>query len=234
MTIVPAYETARSRTPELMDARDADPEELVGVYRELAWINRWLGGHATTLAGLNRARGLEAARTFTFLDVGCGGGELAPRVLEWADRRGLSARYIGIDDDDAAIGFARAHHASQRSSFEHANLFQLAPRSYDVVHMALTLHHFDGDEAVQALKAMRRAARSAVIINDLHRHRIPFEASKWLTWLRRSPRYVRFDAPVSVNRAFKRDDLQALARRAGFTQYELTWIPMFRWLLVGR
>src|SRR4029453_3704481 len=47
----------------------------------------------------------------------------------------------------------------------------------DVVHASLLLHHLDPQDAVTALREMRRVARDAVVVNDLRRGRIAFVMS---------------------------------------------------------
>lgn len=233
------YEPGRSERVEMMDRDDAIPDELAAVYPELERLNRWLGGHGSTLYGMAKLLGRQRRKTVRFLDVGCGGGELAPIVHRWGARRGLDVRFVGIDDDEAAIAYARAHHQSEGAHFERADLFEHAPvEPYDVVHMGITLHHFDDAAAVRALARMAELAPGpespgGVLINDLQRHPVPFYAVQVVTLALRSPSYVRHDAPLSVNRAFTRDELFDLARRAGWGRAEVDWRPMFRWVLTG-
>ena len=45
---------------------------------------------------------------------------------------------------------------------------------------------------------------------------------------------VRFDAPLSVRRAFTRAELEHIMAEAGITTYHLRWKWAFRWQLIIR
>lgn len=220
-----------------MDQPDASAAELDAAYAELERLNRWLGGHRASLYGIEKVlpREIERARV---LDVGSGGGELAPVLAAWGRRRGVEVDFVGLDDDRAAVEYAARHHGSSHARFVCEDLFVHEPAEpYDVVHMGITLHHFDDEPAVRALRRMAELLgpeRGGVVINDLHRHRVPFHAVQLVTGALRSPAYVQHDAPLSVNRAFTRSDLERLASAAGWRQIDVAWRPMFRWVLTGR
>jgi hypothetical protein len=77
------------------------------------------------------------------------------------------------------------------------------------------LHHFDHDDAARLLSGFRSIARSAVLVNDLRRHVIPWAfiglAARATL---RHPMFVH-DAPLSVLRGFTDEELRAVARDAG-------------------
>ncbi len=226
---------SRSGDAELMDVPGLDPLELAETLGQLAVINRFLGGHAATLHGLSRL--LPAGRReIEVLDVGSGGGDSARRVVEWAGRRGIAARVHGIDLSAESVAFARRTGAgSPGLEFTTSDLFDLPmTRKYDVVHAALVLHHLSDEMAAAALAKMFALSRFGVVINDLHRHPAAYEAIKWLTALLSKNRLIRHDAPLSVLRAFRRADLQDLARRAGLSAVEISWRWPFRWVMVAR
>lgn len=226
---------ARSGDAELMDAPGLDPRELAETLGQLAFINKVLGGHAATLDGL--ARLLPAGlREIEILDVGSGGGDSARRVVEWAGRRGIAARVHGIDLSPESVAFARRTGAGLPGvEFTTADLFDLPmTRKYDVVHAALVLHHLSDETAAAALARMFALSRFGIVINDLHRHPVAYEAIKWLTALLSKNRLIRHDAPLSVLRGFRRTDLQDLARRAGLPAVEISWRWPFRWVMVAR
>jgi len=217
-----------------MDAPTASTTELYAVYAELARLNRWLGGHDASRFGMDRLARRSGSRSLSVLDVGTGGGDLAPALFRWADRAGFDLDFVGIDDDRAAIDYARKTIRNPKARFEHVNLRDWDDVDrFDIVHMAITLHHFDRPEAEDALRRMAAMARVGVVINDLQRHPVPFYAVQLVTAVRRSPAYVVHDAPLSVNRAFTRDELSMLGRAAGWTEIEVAWRPMFRWVMTG-
>ena len=64
----------------------------------------------------------------------------------------------------------------------------------------------------------------------LHPNRLGY--SKWLTALRSQNRLIRHDAPLSVLRAFRRSELEDLARRGALPAPEVSWRWAFRWRMV--
>lgn len=226
---------SRSAALELMDAPGLDPAELTETLGELSFINRSLGGHATTLAGLARLVP-PGRREFDVLDVGCGGGDTARAIVEWARLRGLTARVHGIDLAPEAVACARRANAGLTGlDFTAADLFDLPPaRKYDVVHAALLLHHLPDEAAAKALAKMRALSRLGLVINDLHRHPAAYHPIKGLAALFSRNRLIRHDAPLSVLRGFSRRDLEGLAKRAGLASPEISWRWAFRWLMVAR
>ncbi|HBL17662.1 MAG TPA: SAM-dependent methyltransferase [Elusimicrobia bacterium] len=232
---VPIDFDSRSAAPELMDGPGLDPAELAETLERLAFINKSLGGHASTLDGLALLIP-PGRREFDVLDVGSGGGDTARRIVEWAGSRGLSARVRGVDLSPGAVSYARRMNAGLPGlEFAASDLFDLpATRSYDVVHSALLLHHLPDETAVRALAKMFGLCRLGLVINDLHRHPAAHYAIKGLTGLLSRNRLIRHDAPLSVLRAFRRSDLEDLARRAGLPSPEISWRWAFRWLMVVR
>lgn len=227
------WEAGQSVREELMDAPGVEEHELHRVYEELRIINRWLGGHSSSLDGLRR---LVPEGPVSVLDVGFGGGDFAEVLAAWSRRTGRPVRYLGIESSPVAVSYARERFSGESFRFERADLFEAAERmdaEHDVVHMSLTLHHFPGASAVQAVRAMARLARVGVLVNDLQRHFVPYAAIKGLTAVFSRSRLVKNDAPLSVNRGFLRGELASICARAG-VDAEIRWRPMFRWLLLAR
>jgi 2-polyprenyl-3-methyl-5-hydroxy-6-metoxy-1,4-benzoquinol methylase len=223
----------RSDRLELMDADESGGTELRDTFRQLAAINRLLGGDSTTLAGLARAVPAGTKR-LRILDVGCGDGNAAELMLDWAQLRGIVAEVRGIDLSPSTIALAQERRRPGLS-FACANLFDDEEREvYDVVHAGLMLHHCPGEVAVRALRAMFQKARLALVVNDLHRHAIAYYSIKFLTAaLSRNP-LIRNDAPLSVLRGFQRHEILTLCRAAGLPAPEIRWRWPFRWQVVLR
>ncbi|MBX3356574.1 MAG: hypothetical protein KF724_12830 [Phycisphaeraceae bacterium] len=96
------------------------------------------------------------------------------------------------------------------SAFELESHF--APRSFDVVHAGMFLHHFTDDQVVELLAIMGRLASKLVIWNDLSRDWLSRLAVRCLTLP--LPRMVRHDAVLSVDKGFLPSEIRQLAGRA--------------------
>jgi SAM-dependent methyltransferase len=108
-----------------------------------------------------------------------------------------------------------------------------ADNSFDVVHSSMVLHHLEPGPAVGLLREMGRVARSGVIVNDLERGYLWWlGAWLWSHFLTRN-RYTRHDAPLSVRRAYRANEMSALAASAGLREIDRFWtVPHYRYALV--
>jgi 2-polyprenyl-3-methyl-5-hydroxy-6-metoxy-1,4-benzoquinol methylase len=225
----------RSREAELLDDAALDGDELARTLDELETINRLLGGHAASFAGLEEL--LPATpRSLSVLDVGTGCGDFPRRVSAWARRRGIEVRVRGIDLSAATVAHARARSRELAAlEFEQADALALpADQCFDVVHAGMVLHHLEGERAVEFLRRLYGAARLGVVVNDIHRHPLAYHSIRLLTRALSRSRLVRNDAPVSVLRAFRRHELEALATAAGLPRPRIAWRWAFRWVMVVR
>jgi ubiquinone/menaquinone biosynthesis C-methylase UbiE len=88
-------------------------------------------------------------------------------------------------------------------------------RSFDVVHASLVLHHLDPPDALAILTEMGRVARLGVVVNDLQRSRLGWIGAWLVGHLLTGNRLTRHDAPLSVRRAYRSNEMADLLRSAG-------------------
>ena len=211
----PIAAPARSEELELFDSPDEVAHALPGGLADLRRVNRWLGGAWLTLRGLEAlTRDVPPGRELRILDVGTGGGDLPERMARWARRRALRPRVVGLDSSPEILALARAS-ADVELELGDARSLPFPDGSFDVVTCSLLLHHLPPDDAVLALREMRRVARLGVIVNDLVRTWFGL-AGAWILSraFTRNP-LTRHDAPLSVRRAYTVRELHQLAERAG-------------------
>jgi ubiquinone/menaquinone biosynthesis C-methylase UbiE len=228
----------RRLDPEWMDRPDSDPLLLERALRDIRLVNRRLGGTRALLRGLDPFFSfLGADEPLEVLDVGTGGGDLAVAIARHAERRGSRVRVTALDRDAVSTSIARRE-AMRRPEVAvvRGDAFSLpfGDSAFHVATASLILHHFSHPDAVRFLRSLRRVARFGVVVNDLHRHLLPWAfigAAARLT--RRSPMFVH-DAPLSVLRGFTRQELLAAAREAGDTVPRLQRVWPYRWVLTLR
>jgi SAM-dependent methyltransferase len=228
----------RSAELELLDLEDADPGTIEACLRDLERINRWTGAYRVTLRWLDQLR-LEARAkgAITVLDAGSGGGDMLRRIAAWARVRGLEVELIGVDLNPHATAAAVAATSDDAPiRYLAADVFDL-PRdlAIDVVVSALFAHHLDDVRLVHFLRWMEQRTRLGWLINDLHRHRVPWLVAHHGARLLRLHRLVRHDAPLSVARAFDRRDWLRLLEAADLAPpaARVVWRFPFRFA-VGR
>lgn len=230
----------RSETPELLDAKDLPPEQLPGNLRDIARVNRFLGGACALLRPLAarvREDFPDPRTPFSVLDVGTGAGDIPRAIARWAAAEGRTARIWAVDVNRDIVDLARKEGPSPRGlgfAVADARALPLRPAGVDYVVASLFLHHFGRGAAAGLLRGFRACARRAVIINDLRRSRIAYAATFLLTRMATRNPMTRNDAPLSVLRGFVPDEMEELAREAGFAAWRLTRAFPYRLGLVGR
>ena len=90
-----------------------------------------------------------------------------------------------------------------------------AARSFDFVFCSLFLHHFQNEAVVGLLREFAAMAKRAVLAIDLERGPVAYRFLPATQWLFRWDPVTLHDGPVSVQAAFKREELRSLAERAG-------------------
>jgi 2-polyprenyl-3-methyl-5-hydroxy-6-metoxy-1,4-benzoquinol methylase len=225
----------RSEEMEIMDDLTAGGQVLEQTLREIDRINRWLGGNALTLSGMEELLNGRREAGLTVCDLGCGSGEMLMAMRRWGQRGGHSILCTGIDANAHVIDFARLHCASDteiKLRCGDALDVSLAQERFHVVTATLFAHHLTDEQLVRGLKQWLHMARVGVIINDLHRHWFAYYAIRGLTVLFSKSAMVRFDAPLSVLRGFTRSELQRLLHEAGIIRYRIRWKWAFRWQII--
>ena len=203
---------------------------------ELETINTWLGGYQPVLNALARLRSrFPNDQPLRVADLGSGGGDTLRHVARWGHKNGVALELTGIDANQFMLDYATAKSQEYPEiSFQQFDIFspEFQAQPYDVLTCSLFCHHFTDEELVTLLRQWQQQARVAVVINDLHRHWLAYYSIQWLTRLLGGSYLVRHDAPLSVARAFRREDWMKLLAQAGIEKYELRWRWAFRWQVI--
>lgn len=204
---------------ELLDGPLPDHAAVAGNLRDLARINRRWGGVRASQRAIDH---LAARRDpLTILDVGTGGADLPLAWLDEAARRRRSVRVTAIDSRPEILAAAVVQDprvaATPGLEIHVADGLALPypDASFDVVHCSLVVHHLEPAEVVRLAAEMRRVARLGVVVNDLVRGRVAWLAAWGWTRISTRNRLTRNDAPLSVRRAYTRDELRDLLAEAG-------------------
>ncbi len=226
----------RSSSIEIMDDLACDGEVVFQTLRELDVINQWLGGNQVTINALrNSWRSLPKDQEITIADLGCGSGAMLRIISRLAEKENRKVKLIGFDANPHIIEYARRHSTDFSTlSFETTNVFSNAfqNRKFDFVLATLFMHHFSALELIDLFSSLKKQTRSAIIINDIHRHPLAYYSIRVLTQLFSRSAMVRFDAPLSVLRAFKKTELNEVLKKATIHNYRMKWKWAFRWQLI--
>lgn len=222
----------RSGELEIMDDLDCHGEVVDQTLRELEVINRLLGGDDVTINGIDQLIEKSSQKNYSIADFGCGGGDLAMKIVKWGRKRNLTLEVEGIDANPHIIQFAKQNCKPFNEITFVANDVFKNTKTYDIITATLFVHHFDDDQLVKLFKSMHDHSKIGVVINDIHRHSLSYHSIRLLTRFFSKSAMVKFDAPLSVRRAFKRQELIHILKKAGIKNYSLKWKWAFRWQLI--
>lgn len=225
----------RSTELEIMDDLNCAGEVVDQTLRELEIINRWLGGNRLTMHAvakmLKQAKNKTGAPIF-IADLGCGSGDMLKRIADLGRRHGLPMQLTGIDANPHIIAVARKNCSTYPEiTFEAIDVLgnDFRQRKFDIIIGTLFFHHFSDNTLVALFTRIKEQATLGIIINDIHRHWLAYHSIRLLTQLFSRSDMVKFDAPLSVLRAFNRYELEVLLSQSGIHTYQIQWKWAFRW-----
>jgi hypothetical protein len=199
---------------ELLDDPAADPVAVRESLHHIVASNRWFGGAAALRWGIARALAADPPTgPLTLLDLGTGAGDLPIGIAQWAARRGVVIRPLGLERIPAAATLARDNGVPTILACVRA--LPVRAGGVDLVTISQLLHHLSRDEAVALLRAATRIARRAVVAADLRRSGVARAAFRLGATVFRFDPHTRADGLTSIARGYLPAEWRALCGAAG-------------------
>lgn len=220
----------RSYQTELLDQDDIPFKDIASNMQELNTINKWLGGHAITLKGFKQ---FLTNAPVTVCEIGCGGGDNIAALRKWCIGNNINATFTGVDIKQECIEYAKSRQPSANDITWVVSDYRtmMLDSKPDIIFSSLFCHHFAEDDVAEQMRWMKKNCTKGFFINDLQRHTLAYYSIRVLTSLFSSSYLVKNDAPLSVARAFTRNEWQAILRKAGVGNATISWQWAFRYLI---
>ena len=176
----------------------------------------------------------QPARAYRLLDLCTGGGDIPRLAVSWARARGVRLGVTAVDFQPGTVEIARRWCADfPEITVAQGDARDFAPDAcaaapFDFVFCSLALHHFSEDDAVRILRRGRELATRATLVADLERSALAAVCVWLVTALLYREPMTKYDARLSVRRAFSYPELAELARRAGWVDFQHARFPMAR------
>ncbi len=219
----------RSTEEEIMDDLNISGEVIDYTLKELNTINKFLGGNQISLELFKKA--VKGKSQIHLADLGCGGGDIMMEMAIYCRKKGIKARFTGVDANPHIVSYAEKHTKDfPEIEYQCLNVFDedFKNMQFDIIHCCLFTHHFT-EKQLSAIFEQFKTQSDTVIINDLQRHPVAYWSIKLLTSLFSRSYMVRNDAAVSVSRGFLKSELKSILHQAGIEDYSLQWKWAFRW-----
>lgn len=226
----------RSYQKELMDDFTSTGPEMRQTLHELKVINRLLGGNKISINALAKLVGAYPQSHYHVADIGCGGGDMIRVMSIWAKKQNLSITFHALDANPNIIEMAKENLKDlDNVEFHTADVFdeEFAKEKIDIITCTLFTHHFTDRELIKMFSSFKAKADLGMIINDLHRHPLAYYSIKAITNIFSKSAMVKNDGPISVLRSFKKQELQYLLVKSGWSRYAIKWNWAFRWQVIA-
>ncbi len=230
----------RAEREEMIDSLEPSDEDFAASFQDVARVNRFLGGTAAVLSALKPFfRDFSENRPVRILDIATGSADI-PRAITETVRRGRfgDGRRIeitAIDNHPKVLAFARSQTPANQFpeiDIREGNAFDLPYRdgAFDIALCSLAFHHFGFERCVALLREMERVTDQGFIVNDLLRDRIACGLIWALTRVVGANRLTQHDAPLSVLRAYTRQEYSEMLQAAGIPgkASDIRIYPMYR------
>ncbi len=226
----------RSTEPELMDDLSLSSEALMEALQDISRVNRLLGGNHITLAATYQLIQKYAKQQHvTIVDVGCGDGTQLRELAVFLRKKKVHFSLVGIDINEKSLTIGRSLSKDfPEISFKNHDVLTLTKDAFpcDIIVTTLTLHHFTDQEIPKFMKQFYELSRLGIVVNDLQRSRLAYMLFRVFSFFFIKSPVAKNDGLVSIQRGFKKQELQQFSKSLSFKNYSVTWKWAFRYLWV--
>jgi SAM-dependent methyltransferase len=216
-----------------MDDFAMEGEILQDALDKIATINQFLGGNRLTLHGVQKLiADIDQSQEITIVDLGCGNGDMLRKLADYANKKSLNFKLIGVDANNFTIKYAKELSINYTNiEFKCLDIFDQSFQELkcDIALLTLTLHHFKDTEIMSLLTTWYKNVAMGIVINDLHRNEVAYRLFQGLGWLIRLNKMPKEDGLTSILRGFKKEELISFSKKLNCKKYNIQWKWAFRY-----
>lgn len=204
---------------EMMDREQPLFAELDRDLERIRQLNRWFGSYRLILSFIRRW--IKPGGPLRIIDLATGSGDIPRLIVDYSRSIGAVVEIDALDHQPATLEIARELSVDYPEiSYIDADILRWCPAGpHDMALCTLTLHHFSDQDAVKVLQRCSELAARFVLVSDLRRGLFLKAAIHALTaFVFREP-MIRYDARLSVARAFSFSEMSDLALKAGWQDF---------------
>jgi SAM-dependent methyltransferase len=204
---------------EMMDRSQPVSKELETDLKNLEKLNRYFGSYSLVRFFLRRW--LSKGKLVKLLDLCTGSGDIPRFIVDWCRSKGIPIEITAVDLQPATLELAkRRSKFYPEITFVGANVLDFVPSApVDLVFCSLALHHFCDQEATRLIRQAGLMTSGNILFSDLERSDLGIAGIYALTALAFREPMTRFDGRLSMRRAFSFDEMESLARAAGWHRF---------------
>lgn len=228
----------RIDVPEIIDGTDYSETEYAEWLEQLHWVNFITRGYHLSIKTLKRLlHDVSRNQEISILDLGCGGGNTLIEILKWNRQNKYRMHVIGVDNNACGLKIAAKKLQQEKLTAElilDDGLEYIKKQNVDIIFNSLFTHHLNDSQITTLLHNLACKTKIGFGINDLHRHWVPYFIMWAGTKLTKANRLLKYDGPISIARAFKKNEWQNYFLQAGIplNKVEISWHWSFRYNIV--
>jgi ubiquinone/menaquinone biosynthesis C-methylase UbiE len=209
----------RSDQTEILDNPDCNLQDLKDNLEDIAKFNSFL---RTRNAILKYIKAIIAIKGLTgkvkILDLCCGSADIPVFITDWARKAKKDIEILAVDISKDIISVACQEITEYPEiKAETGDAFNLSygENSFQIVICSQAFHHFSNEDCIRLLKVMYGLCSDGIVINDLRRAWVNYYGAVFLSRAWNLNYMSRNDAPISVLRAFTKEEFSELGKAAG-------------------
>lgn len=214
--ILPPIPLQQSDTAELLDQKVGSAREVEKSLRDIARINRYLGGAKVIENAIWPL--LQNRKSATILDIGTGSADIPRYLTLKAAQRGVKLTIIAADLLERHLQVAKRDSAGFPNLLPlGADAFSLPIRNsgVDIVLASLFLHHFRPPQIELLFREFDRVSKLGFIANDTVRDAIPLAFFRLSAPIFAKSYLTRFDGAASIQRAYTPGEMREIVENSG-------------------
>lgn len=214
---------------ERMDDPNCDREDLFHTYQQFSVINSLISRWKAVYEQKIRPLCSQPDRSYSLLDIGFGGGDLAMKLSEWAEEDHLSLQVTAIDTDERACEYVSRLDTPSNITFRPISSTELLNegREYDFVISNHLLHHLSEPELKQLLSESVKLSSKRVLFNDIERSDLGYLLFGIFSRPVFRSSFITEDGLTSIKRSYTAEELRNITPDSWTVQ---RWFP-YRLLL---
>ena len=212
--LLPSIPIPQRDSREMLDDAGLSRQETARSLSDVARINGFMGATRPLYEAVLHTIEGAGLRSATVLDVGCGNGDFARRLVRLSAERGLSIRVLALDISALHLQIARAltpHDAPIEYIEGDAFALPFPDAGVDFITSTLFVHHFRTDTLRLLFRECCRVARIGWAMNDCARDGMALAAFRVLRPYFARSFATRYDGLASVRRSYTPREMAAIA-----------------------
>lgn len=224
--------TRRSYNREALDNLSLSGQTLKDTLSSLQFINSLFGNHRQMAkAVLDYCNQFPDKKIISIVDLGCGGGDLIHHISRKLKKRGIKARFLGIDGNPDTIMLAKSKNPlANNMDFRVADILDsdFSIPDCEILISSHFIYHFEDKNLVRFLNKIKEQGISYTIFSELFRSKLAYWLFRITKEILPISKMAKKDGLLAIQRAYTLSELDKILQKSQLNQYTIEKKLWFR------